>query len=125
MRLRVLWGLAVLAIAGLVAAAAPALAKKAHHRKRPSAAQAALTALNRQTTLLPHTALPAATRVQLLRAARRASGFAAKHPCSSTRELASFRRRLAKAHVRSLKVAALSTASLTASRALLADPRTK
>ena len=97
----------------------------------------ALKALVTQTRGLPKNAASANTKSQLLVAARRAARAAKTNPCAAVRGLAAYRRTLSRARVRAivtnkrtkarlrLRLADLGPASLNASRALLADRRTK
>ena len=125
---------ATLLSAALVAGgtSAPAAAPK---KKTPTAASA-LSALVRQTTALPRTGISPAKRSTLLRRARKARGAARARPCVAVRDLASYRRTLKSTKVRSTlrakardtlrkRLAAVGTSSMTASRRLLADRRTK
>jgi peptidase C25-like protein len=96
-----------------------------------------LKALVAQTRVLPREAASAKSKAKLLVAARRAARLARKSPCAAVRGLASYRRTLSRARVRAKvrgkrtkarlrrRLAALGPASLAASRALLADARTK
>jgi hypothetical protein len=104
--------------------------------KRPAkkvSAVSALRTLDRQTTALPKSAVSRTQRRKLHDAARRARIAAKGKPCSSVAALTSFRTvlrtvkpRKGKRNARAnLRVAALGPASLTASRLLLADKRTK
>jgi hypothetical protein len=92
-----------------------------------------LRTLDRQTATLPKTAVSRTQRRKLHDAARRARLAAKGKPCSSVAALSRFRTilrsvkpRKGKRNARAnLRVAALGPVSLTASRLLLADKRTK
>jgi hypothetical protein len=119
-------GVAVLAFALL---AGPASAQKL---RQPSAGSA-LAKLQRQTNALPSSAASKKQKAKLKKAAATARRSARKEPCTSVRQLATFRRVLRGIKIKkgkrnrkaANKLRALGPASLAASRALIASPRTK
>jgi hypothetical protein len=93
-------------------------------------AKGALKSLVKQTRKLPSSAASKAQRKRLLRIATHARGAVKKKPCTSVNDLERYRKALAKIKVRGHgraadRLAALGPASLEASRALLASPRTR
>ena len=90
----------------------------------------ALKSLVKQTRKLPSSAASKAQRKRLLRIATHARGAVKKKPCTSVNDLERYRKAHAKIKVRGHgraadRLAALGPASLEASRALLASPRTR
>jgi len=122
-------GAVVVALAVLATCAAPASGQKL---RQPSAGSA-LAQLVRQTNALPSSAASKKQKAKLAKAAAAARRSARKSPCSSVRQLTTFRRVLRGIKVKKGKrnrrgnnrLRALGPASLTASRALIASPRTK
>ena len=122
-------GVVVLALLVLAVGAAPASAQKL---RQPSAGSA-LAQLVRQTNALPSSAATKKQKAKLKKAAGVARRSARKSPCTSVRQLATFRRVLRGIKVKkgrrnrrgNNRLRALGPASLAASRALIAGPRTK
>jgi hypothetical protein len=100
-------------------------------------ATSVLKSLVSQTQRLPSAAASRASKARLLRSARHARSVASRRPCSAVRDLSSYRKTLRSARIRGsakgkrnrarlrARLAALGPASLTASRKLLSDRRTK
>ena len=112
----------------MAAAGGEALAAKA------PTAKSSLKSLLRQTNALPAGAAPAAKRAALKRRARTALRSARRRPCASVRALNQFRGILGKLRVKTntrkrrraaRRLSALGPASLTSSRLLLANRRTR
>jgi hypothetical protein len=109
--------------------APPASAQKL---RQPSTGSA-LAQLVRQTNALPSSVASKKQKAKLKKAAAGARRGARKSPCTSVRQLATFRRVLRGIKVKkgrrnlrgNTRLRALGPASLAASRALLAGPRTK
>src|SRR3954463_631469 len=122
-------GVVVLALFVLAVGAAPASAQKL---RQPSAGSA-LAQLVRQTNALPSSAASKKQKARLKKAAAAAPRGARKSPCTSVRQLATFRRVLRGIKVKkgkrnrrgNNKLRALGPASLNASRALLASKKTR
>src|SRR4051794_4716505 len=122
-------GVVVLALLVLAVGVAPASAQKL---RQPSAGSA-LAKLVRQTGTLPSSAASKKQKAKLKKAAAAARRSARRSPCTSVRQLATFPRVLRGIKVKkgrrnrrgNNKLRALGPASLTASRALIASPRTK
>jgi hypothetical protein len=117
----------------LLMAGSAGVAQAAKKPAKKVSVTSALRTLDRQTATLPKSALSRTQRRRLHDAARRARIAAKGKPCSSVAALTTFRTvlrtvksRKGKRNARAnLRVAALGPASLTASRLLLADKRTK
>src|SRR3954453_15447641 len=122
-------GVVVLALLVLAVGAAPASAQKL---RQPSAGSA-LAQLVRQMNALPSSAASKKQKAKLKKAAAAARRGARKSPCTSVRQLATFRRVLRGIKVKKGKrnlrgtprLRALVPASLAASRALLAGPQSR
>jgi hypothetical protein len=116
-------------LVALLAAGVPA---QAATKRKPTAASA-LKTLVKQTKALPRTATSRAKRNKLRLAAAHARQAGRRNPCAAVKDLKAFRRVLRGIKTKSGKrfaklrrrLAALQPASMTASRALLADKRTK
>jgi hypothetical protein len=104
--------------------------------KPPPSAATALRSLVSQTVALPRSSVATARRAKLLRIARHARRVAASAPCSSVRDLTSYRKtlkittlkRTVKRSQRArllARLARLNAASTSASRSLLASKQTK
>ena len=127
---RSLFTVLALTFALLVAALVPAAGVAA--TKKPTTASA-LKALVRQTNKLPKSVTSVKKRNQLRLAAAHAQRSAKRSPCASVKDLARYRRVLRTVKVKSGKrfrkvakqVATLQPASMTASRLLLANKKTK
>ncbi|MEA2449852.1 MAG: hypothetical protein QOG63_1784 [Thermoleophilaceae bacterium] len=117
----------------LVVALSAGSASGAAPKLRQPSAGAALAQLVRQTAKLPSSAATKRQRARLRKAAGNARRSARKRPCRSVRKLATYRRVLRRIKVKkgrrnaraAAKLGALGSASLAASRALLASPRTR
>jgi hypothetical protein len=124
---------AMVAGACLLMAASAGVAQAAKKPAKKVSAASALRTLDRQTATLPKSLVTRTQRRKLHDAARRARLAAKGKPCSSVVALTRFRTvlrtvkpRKGKRNARAnLRIAALGPASLTASRLLLADKRTK
>jgi hypothetical protein len=122
-------GLVAVVLLAAAVFAAPASAQKL---RQPSAGSA-LAQLVRQTNALPSPAASKKQKAKLRKAAAAARRSARKSPCTSVRQLATFRRVLRGIKVKKGRrnrrgnnsLRALGPASLAASRALIASPRTK
>jgi hypothetical protein len=100
-------------------------------------ARATLTSLVNKTQSLPRAAASTAAKARLLRRARHARSVASRRPCSAVRDLTSYRKALKSTRIRASargrrnrarlrqRLAALAPASVTASRKLLSDRRTR
>ncbi len=115
-------------------AAAPAQAKKA---TKTANATSQLRSLVSQTSALPKQAASKSAKSKLLRRARRARSIARRSPCGAVSQLSAYRKTLRATRIRTnvkgsklksrlrQRLARLGPASLTASRKLLSDRRTK
>src|SRR4051795_4909793 len=122
-------GVVVLALLVLAVGVAPASAQTL---RQPSAGSA-LAQLVRQTNALPSSAATKKQKAKLKKSAAAARRSARKSPCTSVRQLATFRRVLRGIKVKKGKrnrrgnnrLRALGPLSMTASRALLGSSKTK
>src|SRR3954452_18212131 len=119
----------LVALVVVAVCAAPASAQKL---RQPSATSS-LKRLVSQVSALPSTTATKKQKAKLKKSAAAARRSARKSPCTSVRQLATFRRVLRGIKVKkgkrnrrgNNKLRALGPASLNASRALIANPRTK
>ena len=129
-------GVARIVVLSVVVALTAGGAASAKTAAKPVTATSSLSALVKQTSAVPTTAITRARRASLLRIAVHARHVVVRNPCGAVADLNRFRASLKRATLsRSVKrsqrtalqrrLAALGAASLTASRKLLALSKTK